>query len=104
MISSYCICYSYLFLIYIVGFFLNDTATTEIYPYCNTLALHDALPISGGRRRCAARGSHRDLLDEVPATALDRRPVETAQPVNLAQRSTEKATGDRKSTRLNSSH
>src|SRR2546425_8081734 len=27
-------------------FFFNDTATTEIY----TLSLHDALPISGGRR------------------------------------------------------
>src|ERR1043165_10310606 len=29
-------------------FFFNDTATTEIY----TLSLHDALPISGTRRRC----------------------------------------------------
>src|SRR3954469_1162131 len=28
-------------------FFFNDTATTEIY----TLSLHDALPISGGRRQ-----------------------------------------------------
>src|SRR3712207_8208396 len=27
-------------------FFFNDTSTTEIY----TLSLHDALPISGGRR------------------------------------------------------
>src|SRR3546814_15427133 len=26
-------------------FFLNDTATTEIYTYCHTLSLHDALPI-----------------------------------------------------------
>src|SRR3546814_1516658 len=25
--------------------FLNDTSTTEIYPYCHTLSLHDALPI-----------------------------------------------------------
>src|SRR3546814_12528501 len=24
----------------------NDTATTEIYTYCHTLSLHDALPIS----------------------------------------------------------
>src|SRR3989449_11568651 len=31
-------------------FFFNDTATTEIY----TLSLHDALPISGRRRRRAA--------------------------------------------------
>src|SRR3546814_18092332 len=26
-------------------FFFNDTATTEIYTVCNTLSLHDALPI-----------------------------------------------------------
>src|SRR5260221_4773030 len=33
-----------------VLFFFNDTATTEIY----TLSLHDALPISGARRRSTA--------------------------------------------------
>src|SRR3712207_7829920 len=32
---------SYLFPIYLIFFFFNDTATTEIY----TLSLHDALPI-----------------------------------------------------------
>eukprot|EP01047_Picozoa_sp_COSAG01_P088701 COSAG01_NODE_21001_length_923_cov_0.759709_2_plen_45_part_01 len=26
-------------------FFLNNTATTEIYPNLNPLALHDALPL-----------------------------------------------------------
>src|SRR3546814_12622674 len=26
-------------------FFFKDTATTEIYTYCHTLSLHDALPI-----------------------------------------------------------
>src|SRR6266550_8873667 len=39
-------------------FFFNDTATTEIY----TLSLHDALPISAGRRRrrrSSGRGSPR---------------------------------------------
>src|SRR3712207_8393618 len=39
---------------YIMFFFFNDTATTEIY----TLSLHDALPISGAardRRRRRAR-------------------------------------------------
>src|SRR3546814_15451008 len=30
---------------YIVFFFFNDTATTEIYTYRHTLSLHDALPI-----------------------------------------------------------
>src|SRR6266480_4786202 len=33
-----------------LGFFLNDTATTEIY----TLSLHDALPTSRGRTACSA--------------------------------------------------
>src|SRR3546814_5844410 len=28
-----------------IGFFFNDTATTEIYTYGHTLSLHDALPI-----------------------------------------------------------
>src|SRR3546814_16833082 len=36
--SSRCICMY-------CSFFFNDTATTEIYTYCHTLALHDALPI-----------------------------------------------------------
>ena len=31
-------------------FFFNDTATTEIYTLSYTLSLHDALPISFGRR------------------------------------------------------
>src|SRR6266436_7224068 len=58
-------------------FFFNDTATTEIY----TLSLHDALPISTRPRR-----SHR--------ARTRRRP----------ERSTPRASRDRKSTRLNSSH
>src|SRR6266581_823048 len=57
-----------------VFFFFNDTATTEIY----TLSLHDALPISA--RRCAAG------VVQGPGRAPLRRG------------------GDRKSTRLNSSH
>src|SRR2546429_8015883 len=73
-------------------FFFNDTATTEIY----TLSLHDALPIldlvrsptSGveddGRRRRKALG--------VPRTGTE----------SAASRGRE--SGDRKSTRLNSSH
>src|SRR5215469_17666627 len=59
-------------------FFFNDTATTEIY----TLSLHDALPIS-----CAGD----DAPSARPARAA-RTPV--ARP----------CAGDRKSTRLNSSH
>src|SRR3546814_20997567 len=32
-------------------FFLNDTATTEIYTYLHTLSLHDALPILQAQAR-----------------------------------------------------
>src|SRR2546427_3093131 len=59
-----------------VFFFFNDTATTEIY----TLSLHDALPISANRLR---RG-HRLPQYRAPGPAGRG--------------------GDRKSTRLNSSH
>src|SRR5256885_6126377 len=58
-------------------FFFNDTATTEIY----TLSLHDALPISRADAARAARRGRR------------RGPGRRAA-----------AGGDRKSTRLNSSH
>src|SRR6266481_7135671 len=69
--------------IVICFFFFNDTATTEIY----TLSLHDALPISFF---CLARHAHRrtDRLS-CGGRALRRRRAEK---------------GDRKSTRLNSSH
>src|SRR3546814_7959144 len=33
--------------ILVAFFFVNDTATTEIYTYRHTLSRHDALPISG---------------------------------------------------------
>src|SRR2546430_16593344 len=59
-------------------FFFNDTATTEIY----TLSLHDALPIST-EPICLASGQ--------PALGSCAQP----RPRQL---------GDRKSTRLNSSH
>src|ERR1051325_6099126 len=36
----------HVFLVVVLVFFFNDTATTEIY----TLSLHDALPISAARR------------------------------------------------------
>src|SRR3989337_4062460 len=56
------------------SFFFNDTATTEIYP----LSLHDALPIS--------------CLSPVLHVVADKRILPWSE------------TGDRKSTRLNSSH
>src|SRR5437588_7165075 len=60
------------------AFFFNDTATTEIY----TLSLHDALPISLRQR----------MLDRL---VLADRPAEDDALPRI---------GDRKSTRLNSSH
>src|SRR2546422_6809708 len=76
------------------SFFFNDTATTEIY----TLSLHDALPIYNvplkldiswfARRRDRAYALHALNIKEALAT-----------PDELGQ-----ITGDRKSTRLNSSH
>src|SRR2546422_4485002 len=66
-------------------FFFNDTATTEIY----TLSLHDALPISDRARR--------EVVPEVnPERGVDRGRLEHAVPDHRF--------GDRKSTRLNSSH
>src|SRR2546427_3942463 len=62
-------------------FFFNDTATTEIY----TLSLHDALPISAAARRPRGRW---------PA-GRRRRGRTAGSPASH---------GDRKSTRLNSSH
>src|SRR5476651_2893254 len=61
----------------VVFFLLNDTATTEIY----TLSLHDALPISDV-------AATREILDQ------------QFGPVVLVGHDS----GDRKSTRLNSSH
>src|SRR3546814_15173851 len=37
-------------------FFFNATATSEIYTYCHTLSLHDALPISPGFFQRRQRG------------------------------------------------
>src|SRR5690242_21605200 len=62
-------------------FFFNDTATTEIY----TLSLHDALPIS--RLRLAQEGCEIGVDQQQVGVGAGH-----ASP------------GDRKSTRLNSSH
>src|SRR2546430_8118777 len=68
-------------------FFFNDTATTEIY----TLSLHDALPICS--RNLKAARSRTGSLRQAMTTNRESTAV---SPV-LAK-------GDRKSTRLNSSH
>src|SRR2546426_4789821 len=69
-------------------FFFNDTATTEIY----TLSLHDALPISASSH-CAPIPTGRCTRGAGDLTMLNRITVVGAGNV-----------GDRKSTRLNSSH
>src|SRR2546427_7316169 len=71
-------------------FFLNDTATTEIY----TLSLHDALPI-------LRRTEHHILRHDDARQARDVR-QELAELVIMAQDL--QPVADRKSTRLNSSH
>src|SRR5258708_9453965 len=72
-------------------FFFNDTATTEIY----TLSLHDALPISLACKGSwtADRPYRLACILEAPATRNDIRAVSRFENA-----------GDRKSTRLNSSH
>src|SRR5947209_20214935 len=76
----YCLYFLFFF------FFFNDTATTEIY----TLSLHDALPILFGIR-----------LDKYPAfNDLIWRGINR----NIPRDPIHVAKGDRKSTRLNSSH
>src|SRR2546426_6271395 len=76
---------------FLLFFFFNDTATTEIY----TLSLHDALPISNGRRTVRPPCSNSISCSPEPSrsTAL-----------TVAGKSLKGVLGDRKSTRLNSSH
>src|SRR2546430_13431250 len=92
-------------------FFFNDTATTEIY----TLSLHDALPFSrdyqhrGLARHARARDHRRRQLSVVGRAGRGRgRPGAAAcqrfgggAAIHDRQR---RRSGDRKSTRLNSSH
>src|SRR3546814_18213594 len=74
-------------------FFLTDTSPTEIYPYCHTLSLHDALPIwragddvvvgptpgpSGRHRRHGGFGT-RDAVAAEERTGQHLVPVEAAQ-------------------------
>src|SRR5260221_13502260 len=78
-----------LILVCCVFFFFNDTATTEIY----TLSLHDALPIYRMQTRITG--------DDLPGAACRRVAVEDALDIGAQA---VKHLGDRKSTRLNSSH
>src|SRR5690554_7989572 len=78
------------FYTYVFSFFLNDTATTEIY----TLSLHDALPIYAG-----VVDSQATIVDGDRAVLYvwyDNEFGYSCQVIRVAE--------DRKSTRLNSSH
>src|SRR3989442_6372623 len=75
-------------------FFFNDTATTEIY----TLSLHDALPIY---RRRGGRGIARYAG---PGRSSPNTRAWSASASCAAGAVARDGTGDRKSTRLNSSH
>src|SRR3546814_17640945 len=44
-------------------FFFKYTATTEIYTYCHTLSLHDALPICLASAAASLDDDFRDMLD-----------------------------------------
>src|SRR3712207_8833049 len=80
----------------LICFFFNDTATTEIY----TLSLHDALPIYAVRRRA-------HWLESGPKPGVvpgEASPSVGDQPGPGGFCGVFHLTGDRKSTRLNSSH
>src|SRR3712207_9222433 len=89
--------YMFLYVVYLFFFFFNDTATTEIY----TLSLHDALPISPwpGLETVAEAPGRVDVL--VGGLLLQRGPDPAYVHVYGARGPD---AGDRKSTRLNSSH
>src|SRR2546426_2567827 len=75
-------------------FFFNDTATTEIY----TLSLHDALPICGDRR------VERREPDGWPRRIGGRPRHHGRRRLRRHRLPDRQLQGDRKSTRLNSSH
>src|SRR3712207_8553089 len=79
-------------------FFCNDTATTEIY----TLSLHDALPISRTSGEIARPEGPRWRIRDM-APALGRARAKGDRPPSSAVARLYPV-GDRKSTRLNSSH
>src|SRR3712207_9341924 len=78
-------------------FFFNDTATTEIY----TLSLHDALPIYAGVRAPGTDQARAVRADDPGRTTLGVGP-EVGRVVHRDALGDDD--GDRKSTRLNSSH
>src|SRR3546814_15941360 len=103
-----------------LSFFFHYTATTEICTYCNTLSLHDALPIfagfavegveahllavAGGRRQRHRAGDERQLQVACPVGARRHLGASSGSATPVNARGWRWFRGDRKSTRLNSSH
>src|SRR2546427_8526136 len=81
-------------------FFFNDTATTEIY----TLSLHDALPIFC--KWCGLESETDGACSwcRRPFSTSAAQPTEAPSEMTDGQASAAASAGDRKSTRLNSSH
>src|SRR5258705_5923431 len=76
-------------------FFFNDTATTEIY----TLSLHDALPIYRAQR------NHGPGVAAIFwARRISRTGPSGSRRASRSRARGQRVVGDRKSTRLNSSH
>src|SRR3712207_8464869 len=80
-------------------YFVNDTATTEIY----TLSLLDALPILDLPHQPAGRGGHGRARAEAGRGSPGDRPASGGGRPGRAP-AHRRADADRKSTRLNSSH
>ena len=85
-----------------IFFFFNDTATTEIY----TLSLHDALPIlkSNYVFEIILKRPFSPFLSMLTMTPAYVIPREDVEKWGVDFSSHPSGTGDRKSTRLNSSH
>src|SRR2546426_9943388 len=87
--------------LYLLFFFFNDTATTEIY----TLSLHDALPISSVGRNGPRFARIDPRNGEIERAAPRRAALLPAGDRGPGGRGSGAAGDpDRKSTRLNSSH
>src|SRR5947209_9549743 len=79
--------------------FLEGTATIENY----TLSLHDALPISQ-RKPHGGRGAPRDQPSDRISSVQSRDRRKGARARSFVRMRFDPTAGDRKSTRLNSSH
>src|SRR3546814_19560514 len=83
-------------------FFYNVSATTEIYPSCHTLSLHDALPIFQLRLQpVELLRPHALQLLRIEGGVAD---IVGEQRERRTQIGRQREQADRKSTRLNSSH